>query len=714
MSSSMIGRYVILAELGRGGMATVYRARDPEFDRQVAIKVLPREFLHDPGFRARFQREAQTVAALEHSAIVPVYDSGEEQGQPYIVMRFMPGGSLADRLERGLPSLDEIVPLLYRIASALDSAHAEGIVHRDVKPANILFDRHSESYLSDFGIVKLTETTASLTGSGMVGTPAYMAPEMANPGGVSRLVDIYALGIVLYQMLTGQPPFQADTPIGILMAHVSKPVPNIREFRPDLPVGVQQTIAHALAKNPRERTQRASDMAEEFANALSGSYVSISESTEPMTRPAYNTDTYSRVPPPSQPRMQPRQNQQRSNPWLVRGIAVLAALCVLGIGVVGLLALVPGLAPGRLSSASPTSLAGLAGVSQTVTSGFSPTSSEQIAATITEAESTAPVIEVPTNTPTPTSNPTNTPTATFIPTAIPTLVPTLIPTAVPTVPTIPTIPTIVTLPPVVQITGQLAIVSNRDGNFNIYVINADGSYSYPLTNNPEDDSTPAWSPNGTQIAFRSKRDGNYEIYVMFADGSNQTRLTVNSVYDASPMWSPDGQRIVFESERDGNSEIYTMNANGSNVTRLTNNPADDLGPAFSPDGTRILFSSNRDGNYELYTMDTNGSNITRLTNNAATDRGRAWSPDGGRIAFRSNRDGNYEIYVMNANGSNPVRLTSNSAEDIAPAWSFDGKWIAFRSNRDGNYEIYAVSPDGKNLVRVTNNPADDYDPVWRP
>ncbi|MBI5715884.1 MAG: serine/threonine protein kinase, partial [Chloroflexi bacterium] len=158
MATPMIGRYEVKSELGRGGMATVYHAYDPRFKRDVAIKVLPREFLHDPSFRARFEREAQTIAALEHAAIVPVYDFGEQSGVPYFVMRLMPGGSLADHLkQKGSLTLPEVSRIFNRLAPALDHAHAKGVIHRDLKPGNILFDQNNDSYLSDFGIAKLTQ-----------------------------------------------------------------------------------------------------------------------------------------------------------------------------------------------------------------------------------------------------------------------------------------------------------------------------------------------------------------------------------------------------------------------------------------------------------------------------------------------------------------------------------------------------------------------------
>ena len=159
MSAEQFGRYVIKGELGRGGMATVFHAYDPRFERDVAIKVLPREFLHDPQFRVRFEREAKTIALIEHPAIVPVYDFGEEEGQPYIVMRYMSGGSLSDRLAQGPLPINEVINMINRLAPALDAAHSKGVIHRDMKPGNILYDQYGNSFLSDFGIARLHQSS---------------------------------------------------------------------------------------------------------------------------------------------------------------------------------------------------------------------------------------------------------------------------------------------------------------------------------------------------------------------------------------------------------------------------------------------------------------------------------------------------------------------------------------------------------------------------
>ena len=251
--------------------------------------------------------------------------------------------------------------------------------------------------------------------------------------------------------------------------------------------------------------------------------------------------------------------------------------------------------------------------------------------------------------------------------------------------------------------SRIVFFSDRDGNYEIYSMNPDGSNQTRLTDNPAGDRQPSFSPNGQQILFVSERDGNVEIYVMNADGSDQKRLTENPASDHCPFFSPDGKKILFNSNRDGNREIYIMNANGSQQTKLTDNPKNDGTPSWSPDGRKIVFGSSRDGNLEIYMMNADGSGQTKLIDNPASDGSPTWSPDGTRIVFVSDRDGNREIYTVKADGSNPIRLTDEPAKDVQPSWSPDGRRIAFVSERDFIHEIYVMDVDGSNTVRLTHN-----------
>jgi hypothetical protein len=277
--------------------------------------------------------------------------------------------------------------------------------------------------------------------------------------------------------------------------------------------------------------------------------------------------------------------------------------------------------------------------------------------------------------------------------------------------------------PLGVVAGTIAFQSNRDGNYEIYVMNGDGSGLTNLTNSPADDSGPVWSPDGQQILFTSNREGNNEVYVMNADGSAQTNLTNNPATDGEVGgggylqvdWSPDGKKILFSTNRDGNNEIYMMNADGSAQTNLTNNPAYDIFPKWSVDGTQIGFT--RDGINGILVMNTDGSNTRQLTNYPGDNAFPRWSPDGKQIVFVGGHgDGTYEIYLMNADGSNRTQLTNSPGYDnnMDPRWSLDGKQIIFWSSRDGNEEIYVMNADGTDQTRLTDHEADDSDPMWRP
>jgi serine/threonine protein kinase len=276
MNKKSIGKYVDLELLGRGGMAEVYSGRDPNLDRRVAIKVILPHLTAEESFEDRFRREARLVAALRHANIVQIYEFDFHEDQPFMVMEYLPGGTLKDVLARykvrgeTIP-LREIAELLQPIAQALDFAHARGAVHRDIKPANILFSSSGEPVIADFGIAKILDESLQLTVTGeIVGSPYYMSPEQAASKPVEKYSDIYSLGVVVYEMAVGRVPFIGDTITGVLMQHLNDPPPPVRELNPNIPLPLNEVIAKVLAKNPGDRFPGAGEFSAAFKLALQG------------------------------------------------------------------------------------------------------------------------------------------------------------------------------------------------------------------------------------------------------------------------------------------------------------------------------------------------------------------------------------------------------------------------------------------------------------
>ena len=260
--------------------------------------------------------------------------------------------------------------------------------------------------------------------------------------------------------------------------------------------------------------------------------------------------------------------------------------------------------------------------------------------------------------------------------------------------------------------GLIVFSSSRDGNNEIYSMDAAGSGVTRLTNHLGSDTFPSWSPNGDRIVFTSDRDGNEEIYVMDRDGSNQANVSNDPGRDYDPVWSPDSTKVLFTSERETGREVFVMNLDGSGQDRLSNNAGrQNSTAAWSPDGEKIAFTSYQ-GDLNISTIQSNGAVEIVLTDNPADDSSPAWSPDGTQIAFHSWRDGNPEIYVMKADGAEPVRLTFDSAADFAPSWSRDGKKIVFESERDDGRGVYTINTDGTGLTRISQ--LGDSSPSWSP
>jgi serine/threonine-protein kinase len=272
----VLGGYLIIEQISTGSMAEVYKALQTSMNRMVAVKVMAPSLSDDPEFVARFRQEARTVASLEHPHILPVIDFGEQHGTLYLVMRYINGGTLADLIEKhGRLAPHVALRYLTEIGEALDYAHSLGIIHRDIKPKNVLLDQPGNPFIADFGLAKLL-TGGGITGSGLgiIGTPHFMSPEQGRGQPVDSRSDIYSLGVVMYQMLTGKVPFDADSTVGIIMRHIADPVPNVSELNPDLPPAFDAIMARALAKDPNARYQTAHALTQAMAQAMGSTVLS--------------------------------------------------------------------------------------------------------------------------------------------------------------------------------------------------------------------------------------------------------------------------------------------------------------------------------------------------------------------------------------------------------------------------------------------------------
>ncbi|HHS98514.1 MAG TPA: serine/threonine-protein kinase [Chloroflexi bacterium] len=345
-----VGPYRIVEKLGQGGMATVFKAYHPALDRYVAIKVLHPAFQEDPHFLARFQREARIVAKLDHPNIVPVYDFAEHRGHPYLVMRFIEGETLKARLRRGPLSLEEVWRVMRAVGDALSYAHRQGVLHRDIKPSNIILTPDGHVYLTDFGLARMAQAGEStLSRDMMVGTPQYISPEQAKgETNLDARTDIYSLGVVLYELLVGRVPFQADTPYAVIHDHIFTPLPLPRKINPDLPEPLERVLLKALAKDPDDRFQSVEEMMQAFEEALGTASTVASALPETVIAPR-----------PTEALPEKAKARRRWWVWVLAGLGGL--LCLVGLLAVlsgGWGGIEPGVStvpPGTTSTALPPS-----------------------------------------------------------------------------------------------------------------------------------------------------------------------------------------------------------------------------------------------------------------------------------------------------------------------------------------------------------------------
>lgn len=669
LSGHIVGRYKITERLGEGGMAIVYKAWDTRLERDVAVKIIrPGAFTPDmlTDVLARFEREAKALARMSHPHIVKVYDYGEHEGSPYLVMEYLPGGTLKKLLGSPIPWQDAI-RLLLPVARGVAYAHQHGILHRDIKPANILITENGDPMLSDFGIAKLFESDnpVALTGTGMaIGTPEYMAPEQWT-GHAGPLSDQYALGIVWYEMLTARKPYQADTPAAILLKQATEPLPMPSSFAPGLPHDVEFALIKTLTRDPNERYPDINALIAAMENLLASATPYAARRPSPPDLP--NRATLPPTPQAAPANTPPPQDVAARAPQ--RGIRPGGWMVILGVIILGCI------------------LMGSFGI-YAISLGFDFRPTPRL---ITEL----PEQETPTRQPVAAAEPDET-----------LITDTALATA--------------TQPAATPISPRwIAFQSRKNGNDDIFLVDENGENLFQLTSSPAHDRNPAWSPDGKELVYQNNEGGDMELTIINIETREIRKITENACEDWSPNWSPDGKWIVFYTNCDGETsarEIYKIRPDGSDLSQLTFTQGQtNWFPSWSPDAKRITFTSNRSGRYRIYSMDADGGSVQDLAKGCLS----RYSPDGKQILYGSYCDETDALWLMNANGSNQTQLT-NGYECHSATWSPDGRKIVFqetKSGQGGPYALYVMelaNPDPANWFKLVDYTENGDSPAWQP
>jgi Tol biopolymer transport system component len=711
-----LGPYEITAQIGAGGMGEVYRATDTNLNRQVAIKVLPEAMAFEPERLARFDREAKTLAALNHPNIAQIHGLERSDGTTALVMELVEGPTLADRIAQRPIPVDEALPIARQIAEALEAAHEQGIVHRDLKPANIKVREDGTVKILDFGLAKAmdpagaasaspsqspTLTTPAMTQAGVIlGTAAYMAPEQARGRTVDRRADIWAFGVLLDEMLTGTRMFERETVSDTLAAVLTKK-PDVDALPPEVPAYITHLLRRCLDPDPKMRLR---DIGE--------ARVLLARGGEPQAPP---------VVAPSQPR--------RLGGILAAGAALVATAAGLGWWV------------GHQPAPAPAVWSQDTRLTDQVGEENWPAMSPdgQSFAYSSRARGSWDIY------------------VQRIGGRNSTLVagePALDETA-----------------PAFSPDGATIAFHESSAKGGIFIVGATGESVRRLT---DFGFNPAWSPDGRQIAFCTEevvdphvRSGTSELWVADAAGG-----TPRKIYDGDavePAWSPSGTRIAFWAADGGQRDIKTIPAGGGPAVPVLRDPPLDWSPAWAPDGKTLYLASDRGGSMNLWQIaidEVSGKALgppEPVTGGVQADIAEvSVSHDGSRLIFRANlssvvpvtipfdqvaehlgtpvplirrngaleigsvaRDGQWlalyaqgerqeDIFVSRADGSGLRRVTDDAFRDRGPVWSPDGTELAFYSNRSGIYQIWIIKPDGSGLRQVTSSLVSLQFPLYSP
>jgi serine/threonine protein kinase/Tol biopolymer transport system component len=720
MTGRVISHYRILGPLGGGGMGVVYKAQDLSLERVVALKFLPPELSRDPDAKTRFLQEARAASTLDHPNICTIHEVGEtDEGQLYLAMACYDGETLKQRLQRGPLPIDEALEAAQQIARGLVKAHRSGIVHRDIKPANLMITADEIVKILDFGIAKLAGAAGLTRIGASLGTPGYMSPEQARGEEVDHRTDVWSLGAVLYEMVTGRRPFRGEHDQAVLYALFNQEPDPVEQLRPDAPPELVRIVGRMLAKDPDRRYLTAAEALADL-RALYGPVTGTGTRTG-MTGGLTGTTSVPALATAASPRKR----------WLGGALVAAAALGACLAAYLWWHSRVTAPGPSHPTFIRLTDLEGKESypslspdggsfVFTKSVAGRSHIYSQRVHGANPRDLSADPVAND--------SQPAYSPDG-----------------------------------------EHIAFRSEREGG-GIFIMGATGESPRRLTSFGYN---PSWSPDSSQIVFATEGVADPAVRKRVSEiwrvgVANDTRQLVWKGDGIQPNWSPNGRRIAFWALDTGSRRtIWTLPVAGGDPTRVTDDDNLNWNPVWSPDGRYLYFASDRGGPMNFwrvpidqdtgkvlgdvepvttpapwsgfltfssggrsfaYATDEGKSNIERMELDAragsvsgaltpVTEGAREVfsidaSPDGAKIVFSTNAP-QQDLFVIHPEGTSLRQLTTGGSKNRLPRWSPDGSLIAFYSNRGGHYQAWTIRPDGSDLALISDaNPL--YNPVWSP
>jgi len=699
MIGKTLSHYEVLAKIGQGGMGEVYRALDTKLDREVALKVLPTDMAGDPERLERFEREAKAVAALKHPNIVTIHSVEEVDGLHFLTMELVEGKALSRVLPKDGHPLDRLLDIAIPLVDAVSNAHAKGITHRDLKPDNIMIDADGRLRVLDFGLAKLQDcrgpgntamamTVDAVTEEGKIlGTAAYMSPEQAEGKAIDPRSDIFSLGTILYEMATGNRPFQGETGISVLGSILKEDPRPVTELDPSLPRHLGRIILRCLAKDPDRRYQTALDV----RNELEGLKTEIDSGIYTAGSPDLQTPT-----------------TRNYRLWMALGLG-----SVLGFALA--FAIIGGFRQ-ETPISGHTSVTMTSAIGQDAFLNWSPESEfiafarlrgrgfDLMVKPVAGGEAVVRV-EGPGDETSPRWSPDGRYLA-YLSTSEPGTFIHLIPPHGGTPrKLVATNIHAFDLELIESSMGDrpwsldsrtlLVARANDAGQVSIYRINRDSGEAEQLSFPPaaRDDLSPSYSFDGEQIVFERRSHGRGTLMMMPTSGGDPDVLLADEFDNRHPVFRPDGHRLVFDSDRTGGRNIWEIVLETGGLNQLTFESRPTSSHSVSATD-RIIYVPWWHDTF-LFEVDVTTGERRQLTSHTKENFGARNSPDGRTIAYHSTRTGDIEIFLHHTDGTPETRLTDAPGGNLYPDWSPDGQQLVFCSTRDiGKYQIFVTNSDG--------------------